>query len=257
MTLTAVVLFTGWVVGSIGLMTIPGKERTWKSSAVVALLFLCGGEATFLFWHFHPSQTSGPLSGPQFEELSKISSFFGANNEIEWRDFFDFPHMIAKNAFVAKEKIRLRKAGKVDEFYLGNYQGGDEQMFVDFNDGAYDSQGRFEVHVDPHQLEGIIVTAKYLQATRQLLAFENSALVPRAVVSAIQAVDLTASENVSLLLDLINEKLKTDEGYVMYENSSKSKYYKGIDSIFAQRFEPIQPKAKNVIEAIKYYWRAN
>jgi hypothetical protein len=89
------------------------------------------------------------------------------------------------------------------------------------------------------------------------LAFENSALVPRAVVSAIQAVDLTASENVSLLLDLINEKLKTDEGYVMYENSSKSKYYKGIDSIFAQRFEPIQPKAKNVIEAIKYYWRAN
>ncbi len=64
MTLTAIVLSAGWVLGSIALGTVPQKSFAWKSLAILLLFVFFCAETGFLYWHFHGT--------PQWEWLDRL-----------------------------------------------------------------------------------------------------------------------------------------------------------------------------------------
>jgi hypothetical protein len=62
MTLTTIVVFVGWLAGSIGLATAPEKSTLWKWSRIVALFLAFLTESGFLYWHFHGSEKPPALA---------------------------------------------------------------------------------------------------------------------------------------------------------------------------------------------------
>jgi hypothetical protein len=58
MTLVIVALIAGWMLGSIGIATVPRKSNRWRALGIVVLLLLFIGEGGFLYWHFLPSSLS-------------------------------------------------------------------------------------------------------------------------------------------------------------------------------------------------------
>jgi hypothetical protein len=54
MTLTIGALFAAWILGSIGIATVPAKSGPWKVLAVIGLFLVFAAEGRFLYWHFQP-----------------------------------------------------------------------------------------------------------------------------------------------------------------------------------------------------------
>jgi hypothetical protein len=63
MTLTMVALFSGWVLGSIGIATVPTKSGAWRFLAVIGLLLIFAAEGGFLYWHFHGQSKAVEVGG--------------------------------------------------------------------------------------------------------------------------------------------------------------------------------------------------
>src|ERR1700736_1513350 len=60
MTLTITALVVGWLLGSIGIATIPGKAGGWRVSATIGLFLFFAIEGGFFYWHFHGSASKEP-----------------------------------------------------------------------------------------------------------------------------------------------------------------------------------------------------
>jgi hypothetical protein len=63
MTLTAIVLLTGWMFGSIGVATAPYKAPAWKLCGIVLVFLFFAGWGGFLYWHFRKSPGDGLAEG--------------------------------------------------------------------------------------------------------------------------------------------------------------------------------------------------
>jgi hypothetical protein len=75
MTLTVIALVTGWILGSIGIATVPGKNARWRISGIIGLLLFLSAEGGFLYWHFQPKT----------EEKTKDSKPQNAALLFEWK----------------------------------------------------------------------------------------------------------------------------------------------------------------------------
>lgn len=254
MTLTAIVLLTGWTLGSLAVVTLPSKTGRWRLIVAVSLGIFFLIEGGFLYWHFHerPSQRA-VLSGVQFEKLQEIASFVGKKDEFQLQHLFDFPRLMARNVFMIKDMIRLRKRGKLNQFDITNYEESNRQLLLDFHGATQDSNGRYILKDNPNDLPGIVITDGYAKAKQKLLAFETSPLVPQSVIEKLKLLDGFTNDDLGILLDLLQEKSKQDDGYFLYENTPNSKYQNAIDNLFAERRKPLAPAASAVIEAIRQY----
>ena len=76
-------LFFAWIIGSIGIATVPGTSGGWKVAAVVGLSLILTGEGAFLYWHFH-RQGPGTMDGPASENESSKSLDLTVQLSCEW-----------------------------------------------------------------------------------------------------------------------------------------------------------------------------
>jgi hypothetical protein len=259
MTLIAIALIAGWLLGSIALVTLPEKSKRWKlvATSLLAAFFIV--EGGFLYQHFHEASSPRPaLSGAQFDELKQISLFVGQKDEFQLQQLFDFPRLMAKNVSMIKDMIRLRKQGKIGQFDIANYEEKNHQLILDLKGSTQDSNGRYILRDDPNELPGIIITDGFVAAKQKLLSFETSPLVPQSVIDKLKSLNGTIDDNTGILLDLLQEKAnKEDDRYFLEENTTDSKYQKAIDNLFAERRSPLEPKAVAIIETIRRYLGTN
>lgn len=60
MSLTVPALILGWLLGSIGIATVPNKNRGWRLLRIIGLLLFFSAVGVFLNWHFHGLQSGTP-----------------------------------------------------------------------------------------------------------------------------------------------------------------------------------------------------
>jgi hypothetical protein len=186
----------------------------------------------------------------QFAEMRRLEGFFGGKDENDLRELFDLNRIIKKNIEVQNIRINYIRSGIEKEFFYSNYT--DNGSFIMWaKEGKY-TVGPNGVHVDAGPLDVLylVTTNTFQTAQRQIVEFENSALIPEQVKGEIRAFKKIVGEDAELMMRVMDEKMHQDQNYFLRYLDMGGPFHGVIMNEYATRFMPLKPAADRILSAI-------
>lgn len=81
--------------------------------------------------------------------------------------------------------------------------------------------------------------------------FENSALLPWSVISAVREFNATLDNDTQMLIRILDVAIKELPENFLYANDMASQYFKKIEGSYFRFFGPLKPKADEIVSAIR------
>ena len=180
--------------------------------------------------------------------LAELDELFATQGESDLFQMFDFRLMMTTNITIATEILKNNKFDWRPYYF-------NKESLIDTNIAGNDMQrhgGGINLSISKNKVDMIVLPAKYTQNKKLLLRFENSTVLPTAVIDAVKEFDVAVADNAQLLIKVLNDALQTNPDYYLhYDDMSSSQYWHAIDGMYLPRFTQLRPKADKIREAIR------
>jgi hypothetical protein len=198
-----------------------------------------------------------PVLSTQLEQLRELEKLFAGKNEVDLDTQFDFPNLEEMNIRMIRDRIiHVQKTGDKTNFDLTPYiNGGSELLATDIaGDTLVHTSAGGVFRPDFSRVAMIVLTAKYLNALKQLNYYEDSITIPKDVVVAIKDLDATVQKNARTLLDTLDSALQENQEYFL---DGQMPPMGVIHERFVHSQIELKPKVDAILNASRKYLRAD
>jgi hypothetical protein len=252
-----IVLFPiAWAVGTAAIYRAHWFEEKRTNVASTSLCSLVLAGCLFLWWLHMPSSAPVPdaLINAQLHELHSLNEFLVDKDENALRDLFTFPDTLHFNIKMVKRTIAPTRVTKEDSAKIDKYfVHGNGHVDLRFAQLVRTPQGLNVVKLIPNKVAIIATPAQYATSKNKLFTYESSSELPSSVRDAVRQFDRTVDDNLTLMFDVLNERLPEDPNNILLDHELESPYWHGTENAYWTRFMLLRPKADNIAIAIKTY----
>jgi hypothetical protein len=254
------ILMLSWMAFTWAVFQTPIIQRQELLTKILSIMVFSSVLALamyYVLWSASGEKLSEALLNSQIPEVREIQKFIGSKHEVELRDLFDFPRMVKFNVRLAKRSIsppntlKPNESSEIDTVF----QGGQALLDRDFCRVTTTQGGGFHVDWVPGKIGVVNMTKQYLDNEQTLAGFELSPLLPSRVCRAIKEFHKSLSDNMSLMLVVINEQFAKDQRSITSNEDSESPFYGSIPNNYWHRFNQLAPKRDKIIDEIRRYLR--
>jgi hypothetical protein len=271
-------LAMAWLVSVISIVTYEDLDTTvvtWGISIItpmrVRLASLLGFGLLFsligLFINGHVAAKQAAekatvpevLFGAQLRELNELEGFIGQQSEDVLREMFDYPNMLKFNIALTKKGLAPQLMSIIELRDLDSFNQHAKGM-VSLQYGrliGHPQPEPLEVVPDEGQIVIINISDKYISQKSKLSKFKQSVNLPLAVINAVGELDDTLHTDTQLIMDVLNQDLREDKNYVIFDDSASSPYHRSTSGRYWTRFTSLQPKADKIVVAIRAYLKTD
>jgi hypothetical protein len=192
-----------------------------------------------------------PLSEAQLSEFQQIDKFVVKKDELGLRETFDFPGILKYNIILARLAVAPRTVSQSDarecnEFFEGG------KAFLDFRYRNVRTEN-FRLHQDPMPGKiGLLNGSKrYHEARELLMTMYSSSTLPVGVAMALKELDKTIGDNLSLMIESLNDSYETNKRNLLENDDPTSDRYGSAAGRYWYSFVSLKPKAEVVSDAIR------
>lgn len=201
-----------------------------------------------------------PFIAGQFSEISRLEEFIGGKDEMELREIFDFPNLFSINMQMTKARLEKTEKTKTNVFDMTSYLKNGERMQFDgaiAGPNLKRTPNGFSYDPDPNKLALIILTKKYLESKKTMIAFSGSAKLPRDVIEKVNEFNAAIQSNTSSLQIVLNQVLQESPEYFLHFDDPTSKYGGVADNRVLDQFIQLKPKADAIIQSLRTHLKVN
>lgn len=238
----------GWVRPTIGIavMVIGLLYVVWEVAPLIRKRGLISKA------HDEPRPDAALLSA-QLKLLEQIDAFIGTKDESALREIFDLPGMLKYNIKLSRRSFAPKLVSSSESKEIDRYwKGGQARIDTRF---ALLSKVNDRVHLEhiPGKIGIINSSAKYVESRRQLTNLSSSSLLPSTVTAALKDFEKTIEDNMTLMVESLNESFASDPRYIFESDDSSSNWYGSASGRYWARFASLREKASAVSEEIRQY----
>jgi hypothetical protein len=203
-----------------------------------------------------PNTVSNVLLASQIEELNQLQAFIGGKSEGELWELFDLHGITRYNIRRAKAAISGRAltpkdASEIDEFFR-NGRAILNARYCKVTRTA----GGFHTEQIPGKLGILNLSNKYVTGRQTLARFQSSPQLPSSIQDAVKELDVAIAANVTVLHDVINEKLASNVNHILQEEDGNSPLFGATSGAFLAKRIWLKPKQEAIASTIKAYLNA-
>jgi hypothetical protein len=186
--------------------------------------------------------------------VTELDKIFGAQSEIQLRQYFGFPQMLDVNIAMNKARREHFLSTGDPNMDLTPFTRNHQMQFS----SAYDmdsvrrTPGPIIANLDISSVSLLILSDNYSKNKADLLKYENSAKLPPAVVYAVRKFDDILQNNTNVMQDLLNDAMRKDPNYFLLNgDASNPKYYDVINTRYWDRFDQLRPFADQIRDNLR------
>lgn len=199
-----------------------------------------------------PPPRTSPLFSAQFKMLQSIDDFVARKDENELRETFDFPNMLKYNIKLAKSfefpNLASSEVAEVDAFFKGG-QGRLDLRYLSVSP----PDTRKKVSRIPGKIGMVNTSVKYINSRHMLMEFYSSSQLPSKIAAGLKALDKAVDDNMTLMIESLNESLRSDPRNISENDDGSSNFYASAYNLYWTKFIPLKEKADAVSSAIREY----
>ena len=228
------------IVFSFGVAALSGW-LLWPKAAIVTTAISDKPVQEFVLQH-------------QSGEIRELSNFFEKDESELWVAFDLYP-MLEKNIGIQNVRIYDRLSGHPKAFSYYNFtEGAGNALIALAVSGKYHTTpSGVSFDEGPHDALYLVLTQKYLDATKFIEKFQKSNVMPSSLIVSLSDFEKLIGKNVESMMIIINSRMNESDDYILEYNDVDSKYYKVIHNDFAEKFIPLRPGAEKIVIEIRKY----
>jgi hypothetical protein len=237
---------------------LPGRKPLVKYSATITLVLLCltlgSIGTTKQYQKEHASPVSISPSQEENEEIAQLDNIFAGRDEIQLRQLYGFPEMLALNMDLNKARRKHYLETGISDMDMTPYTK-NRQMSYDAEyapKNLMKTPGSFVIIQDINVVSLLVLPQDYSANKAALLRYENSTHLPLAVIYAVKDFDRALQENTDLMQRAMNIAMREDPRlFLKHDDINSPEYFQVIESRYWTQFQQLRPLVDKIRDSIR------